>query len=130
MLTAATLGMAAYAIFSIGSGLLGLLGALPVQLEPFANLGLIVLGILLLLASAFVRVQFPGGVALALGALLGLQALALHNDAHSYGGVTLVPQVGRGAFAAALALLAYFGSRAAPSSDEAPRDRARTSHDG
>ena len=109
MLTAATLGMLAYGLYSAGLGVAGLLGF--VALEVWANLGLIVLGLLLALAAAFVRVRLPGGLALALSAMLGLQALALHNDLHFYGATTVPPQALRGACAALLLVLAYAGGR-------------------
>jgi hypothetical protein len=109
MLTAAALGMVGYGFYSAGLGLAGLLGFVP--LEVWANLGLIVLGLLLMLSAAFVRVKMPGGLALALSALLGLQALALHNDLHFFGATMPVMQVARGAFAALLAVLAYRGGR-------------------
>lgn len=109
MLTAATLGMLAYGLYSAGLGLAGLLGF--VALEVWANLGLIVSGLLLALAAAFVRVRLPGGLALALSAMLGLQALALHNDLHFYGATTVPPQALRGACAALLLVLAYAGGR-------------------
>ena len=109
MLTAATLGMLAYGLYSAGLGLAGLLGF--VALEVWANLGLIVSGLLLALAAAFVRVRLPGGLALALSAILGLQALALHNDLHFYGATTVPPQALRGASAALLLVLAYAGGR-------------------
>jgi len=109
MLTAAALGMLAYGLYSAGLGLAGLLGF--VALEVWANLGLIVSGLLLALAAAFVRVRLPGGLALALSAILGLQALALHNDLHFYGATTVPPQALRGACAALLLVLAYVGGR-------------------
>lgn len=109
MLTAAALGMLAYGLYSAGLGLAGLLGF--VALEVWANLGLIVSGLLLALAAAFVRVRLPGGLALALSAMLGLQALALHNDLHFYGATTVPPQALRGACAALLLVLAYAGGR-------------------
>jgi len=109
MLTAAALGMLAYGLYSAGLGLAGLLGF--VALEVWANLGLIVSGLLLALAAAFVRVRLPGGLALALSAILGLQALALHNDLHFYGATTVPPQALRGASAALLLVLAYAGGR-------------------
>jgi hypothetical protein len=72
---------------------------------------LIVLGLLLLLSSAFVRVRLPGGLAMALGALLALQALSLHNDMHFYGAILIAPQVIRAFVAGALAGLAFWGGR-------------------
>jgi hypothetical protein len=44
-------------------------------------------GALLVLAAAFVRVRLPGGVAFAIGAMLGLQALAVHDAVHLGTGV-------------------------------------------
>ena len=58
------------------------------RLELWAELGLIVFGALLPLAAAFVRVRLPGGLALAIGAMLGLQALAVHDAVRLGGGVT------------------------------------------
>jgi hypothetical protein len=115
MLTAATLGMLGYGLYSAGLGLAGLLGF--VVLEAWADLGLIVLGLLLTLSAAFVRVRLPGGLALALSAMLGLQALALHNDLHFFGAARPDIQALRGAFAALLAILAYAGGRRARAGD-------------
>ena len=50
-------------------------------------------GGLLALAAAFVRVRLPGGLAFAIGAMLGLQALAVHDAAHLGGGIE--PQLAR-----------------------------------
>lgn len=111
MLTAATLGMVGYGLYSVGLGVAGLLGF--VALEPWADLGLAVLGLLLMLSAAFVRVRLPGGLALALSAMLSLQALALHNDLHFFGGSRPDMQALRGAFAALLLVLAYLGGRRA-----------------
>ena len=57
------------------------------RLELWAELGLIAFGALLALAAAFVRVRLPGGLAFAIGAMLGLQALAVHDAVHLGGGV-------------------------------------------
>jgi hypothetical protein len=56
-----------------------------------------VFGLLLVLAAAFVRVRMPGGLAVAISAMLALQALAVHTAAHLESG--LVPQIGRGVLA-------------------------------
>lgn len=112
MLTIATLGLIGYGLYSVGAGLSDLIGAS--RLEVWADLGLIVLGLTLLPAAAFVRAGLPGGLALALGGVLGLQSLALHTAAHLYGGVAVLPQVARAAFAATLILLAYVGSTVSP----------------
>ncbi len=114
MLTAATLGMAAYGAYSIVAGVIDLI--FRSRLEVVADLALVAFGLLLLLAAAFVRVLIPGGLALALGALLGLHALSIHNSAHISGSVALAPQLARAGFAAAMLALAYLGSRAAKDS--------------
>ena len=80
MLTIATLGMAGYGLYSLGSGLLDLLWTS--RLALFANLSAISLGAMLVLAGLFIRAVLPGSLALALAALFGLQSLALHNAAH------------------------------------------------
>ena len=122
MLSAAALGMAGYGLYSAGLGLAGLVGFVP--LEVWANLGLIGLGLLLMLSAAFVRVRLPGGLALAISALLGLQALALHNDLHFFGRSAPVMQAARGAFAALLIALAYWGSRQAETPEDADGEDA------
>ena len=69
-----------------------------------AVLGLVVFGLLLVLSAAFVRVRLPGGLAFAIGAMLGLQALAAHNAVHLAGGVGW--QISRAAVAIVLVALA------------------------
>ena len=75
----------------LGRGRILLRGA---RLELWAELGLIVFGVLLVLAAAFVRVRLPGGLAFAIGAMLGLQALAVHDAVHLGTGVR--PQLASG----------------------------------
>lgn len=112
VLTIATLGMSAYGTYSVAWALVDLFrGA---RLELWAELLIALFGVLLVLASAFVRVKIPGGLAVAIGAMLGLQALAVHTAAHLESG--LAPQVGR----AALALF-LVGSAVAGDSHRAPR---------
>ena len=107
MLRTAALGLAFYGVYSIIIGLENLfVGA---ELEWWANLWVIAAGGLVLLSAAFVRVSMPGGLALAVGGLLGLQSISLHNDGHLYGQVLLVPQLVRATFAAILVGLAYVG---------------------
>jgi fatty acid desaturase len=102
MLTAAALGMVTYGLYSITWAAADLVrGA---HLELWAELGLMVFGALLVLAAAFVRVRLPGGLAFAIGAMLGLQALAVHDAAHLATGVA--PQVVRGAIALVLVAMA------------------------
>jgi hypothetical protein len=102
MLTAAALGMFSYGMYSIGWAVVDL--ARGARLELWAELGLIFFGALLALAAAFVRVRLPGGVAFAIGAMLGLQALAVHDAVHL--GTGLAPQIARGAIAVALVTIA------------------------
>ncbi len=108
MLTAATIGMVAYAVYSIVWAIVMVFLA---RLEVVAAVAVIAFGLLLLLSAAFVRVMIPGGLALAIGALLGLQAVAVHNDAHSAGGLMLLPQLVRAGIAVLLVALAYAGAR-------------------
>ncbi len=109
MLTAAALGMAGYGAYSVLWAVFDLVrGA---RLELWADLGLMVFGLLLMLSAAFVRVMLPGGIAFALGSLLGLQALAIHDAVHLTGRVALGSQLARGLFALALVGLAWSGSR-------------------
>ena len=122
MLTMASLGMFVYGIYSVGWAASDLIrGA---RLELWAELGLIAFGVLLMLASAFVRVRLPGGLAFALGALLGLQALAVHNGAHLGGNV--VPQVVQGALALLLVLAAWFSAPTSPAPPGRDSDRRST----
>ena len=107
MLTLSALGMFAFGLYSAIWAIVDLIrGA---RLELWAECGIILFGLLLALSAAFVRVRLPGGVAFAIGALLGLQALAVHTAAHFGSGLT--PQLVQAAFAAALVGLAYVGGR-------------------
>jgi hypothetical protein len=109
VLTIATLGLFGYGIYSIVWPVVDLLrGA---RLELWAELGLMLFGLMLALSAAFVRVRLPGGIALALGAMLGLQALAVHSAVHLANG--LAPQIGRAVLAVVLLVLARAGSDAA-----------------
>lgn len=102
MLTIASLGMFAYGVYSAGWAAADLIrGA---RLELWAELGLVAFGALLALAAAFVRVRLPGGLAFAVGAMLGLQALAVHDAVHLGGGIA--PQIVRASMAASLIAMA------------------------
>jgi hypothetical protein len=103
MLTAATIGMLSYAGYSIGWAAVDLMRG--PRLEWWAELGLVVFGLLLAIGALLVRVRLPGGLAFAMGAMLGLQALAVHTAAHLATGLT--PQIGRGVLALALAAMAH-----------------------
>jgi hypothetical protein len=109
VLTLATLGMAVYGLYSASWAIVDLVrGA---RLELWAELALVGFGLLLGLAAAFVRVALPGGIPLAISAMLGLQALAVHTDAHLQSG--LAPQAGRAALAVVLVAIAMAGQRSA-----------------
>jgi hypothetical protein len=97
VLTLAALGMFAYGTYSALWALFDVISG--ARLEWWAEALLVLFGLLLVLAAAFVRVRLPGGLAVAIGAMLALQALAVHTAAHLESG--LVPQVGR-------AVLAFF----------------------
>ena len=110
LLTIASLGMLLYGIYSIGWAAVDLIrGA---RLELWAELGLIAFGTLLALAAAFVRVRLPGGLAFAIGAMLGLQALAVHDAVHLGGGVPA--QVVRGSIVVVLIALALSDAPTSP----------------
>jgi hypothetical protein len=102
MLPLAALGMFTYGAYSLVWALVDLVrGA---RLELWAEGGTILFGLLLVLSAAFVRVRLPGGLALAVGSMLGLQALAVHNAVHLEGGLT--PQIVRAAMSLTLVALA------------------------
>jgi len=102
VLTTAALGMLVYGVYSIGLAVADLFSG--ARLELWAELGLMLFGMLLVLAAAFVRVRLPGGLAFAIGAMLGLQALAVHAAAHV--GTGVAPQIVRGAIALVLVAMA------------------------
>jgi hypothetical protein len=115
VLTIASLGMFSYGIYSVGWAVADLIrGA---RLELWAELGLMAFGALLALAAAFVRVRLPGGLAFAIGAMLGLQALAVHDAMHLGSGVA--PQIVRASIAIVLVAMALSDVRPSP----APRGR-------
>ena len=116
MLTAAALGMLLYGAYSAAWAIVDLLRG--PRLELWGEIGLIVFGLLLALSAAFVRVRLPGGLAFAIGALLGLQALEVHNAVHL--GTPVALQVWLGLFAAALVWMAYAGRRPGPSGPGSP----------
>lgn len=107
MLTAAALGMLLYGLHDVVAGTIDLVAA--GTLEWWANLWRMLAGATLMLAAVFVRVSIPGGLALAIAGLLGLQSISLHNDVHFYGSLLPLPQIMRAIFSALLVTLAYFG---------------------
>ena len=112
MLTVAALGLVGYGLYSAGFGLVVLLAG-PYRLEWWAGIALLGFGVLLTVSAPLVRVRFPGSLALAIGAMLGLQAFSLHNDLHFYGRTVALFQLARGAFAALMVALAWVGHRTA-----------------
>jgi hypothetical protein len=122
MLTAAALGMLSYGIYSAGWAVADL--ATGARLETWADLGLIAFGALLALAAAFVRVRLPGGLAFAIGAMLGLQALAVHDAVHL--GTGVAPQIARASIAAILVAMALSDARPAPAPPTRGPDRRTT----
>jgi hypothetical protein len=107
VLTLATLGMFAYGTYSAVWAVFDLIYG--PQLELWAELAMVLFGLLLVLAAAFVRAQVPGGLAMAIGAMLALQALAVYTAAHLDSG--LAPQVGRAVLALCLVAGAAAGVR-------------------
>jgi hypothetical protein len=110
MLTVAVLGLAGYGVYSAGLGLVVLVAG-PYRLEWWAGIALLGFGLLLTVSAPLIRVRFPGSLALAIGAMLGLQAFSLHNDLHFYGRTVVLFQVARGAFAALMVALVWVGQR-------------------
>lgn len=106
VLTFATLGMLAYGMYSIAWALVDIVrGA---QLEWWAELGIMIFGVLLVLSVALVRSAVPGGLFFAGAALLGLQSSAVHTAAHLGSG--LAPQIARAVLGACLLVLAWSGT--------------------
>jgi hypothetical protein len=129
MLTAAAMGLAGYGLYSVVLGLAVLIAG-PYRLEWWAGVALFGFGLLLTLSAPLVRVRFPGGLALAIGAMLGLQAFSLHNDMHFYGRIVPLFQVARGAFAALIVALAYAGQRTAGIGDRSETSDERRAPGG
>jgi hypothetical protein len=106
VLKLATLGMFLYATFSIGWAANDLFNG--AQLETWAEIGIVVFGALLALSAALLRAQIPGGLPFAVAALLGLQALDVHNAVHLETG--LPAQLARAAVGLVLIVMAFLGS--------------------
>lgn len=112
VLTLAALGMFGYGVYSALWAVVDVISG--ARLEWWADVLLVLFGLLLVVAAAFVRVRMPGGLAVAIGAMLALQALAVHTAAHLDSG--LVPQVGR-------AVLAFFLVGSAVADENRSRSR-------
>ena len=107
MLRAAALGMFLYGGYSVSIGLIDFIFV--EKLEWWANLWMILAGVVLLFGAIFTRISFPGGLALAIGGLLGLHAISLHNEIHIHGQLSQSLQLSRLAFAVLLVILGYYG---------------------
>jgi fatty acid desaturase len=106
----AAFGMLAYGLHQVGVGVDGMTRGTP--LEAWATAALVLLGSLLIVSAIIVYLGVPGALAAALGSLLGLQALAIHNAVHlSPSPESVGPHLVRGAFSATLVLLAWAGDR-------------------
>jgi hypothetical protein len=102
--------MAAYGLQQVGVALDGMKRGFP--LEGWATIALVVFGALLVISAVILYVGMPGALASAIGSLLALQALALHNAVHlSSTPGELRPHFMRGLVAAALVVLAWAGER-------------------
>ena len=113
MLTVASIGMFTYGGYSVAWAIVDLIrGA---RLELWAEAGLVLFGLLLMLSAALVRIRLPGGLAAAIGAMLGLQSLAVHNAVHV--DTSVAPQVGRAVLALTLVFLAYASEERATRED-------------
>jgi len=72
VLTLAALGMFGYGTYSAFWAVFDVISG--ARLEWWADVLLVLFGLLLVVAAAFVRVRMPGGLAVAIGAMLALQA--------------------------------------------------------
>jgi len=107
MLRVAALGMFLYGGYSVIGGLIDFIFL--ETLEWWANLWTILSGLILAFGAMFTRISFPGGLALAIGGLLGLHAISLHNEIHVYGQLSQTRQFSRLAFATLLVALGHYG---------------------
>tara|TARA_B100000029_G_scaffold318775_1_gene311269 strand:- start:2526 stop:2891 length:366 start_codon:yes stop_codon:yes gene_type:complete len=107
MLRVAALGMFLYGGYSVTSGLIDFIFL--EEFEWWANLWKIVAGLVLTFGAVFTRISFPGGLALAIGGLLGLHAISLHSEIHLYGQLSTSLQLSRVFFAVLLVILGYYG---------------------
>ena len=124
MLNLATFAMSLYAVYSMGWAANDLFHR--AQLEVWAEVGLIAFGALLAFAAVIVRARIPGGVAFTAAALLGLQALDVHNAAHL--DTSLGAQVARAAAGVVIVAAVWVGGT--EDSEDPMRDqRAREGAD-
>ncbi len=112
MLTAATLGLAGYGVYSVVAAIADMI--VFARLEWWADIGGGMLGLSLLFAAVLVRARVPGGLAFALGGLLGLQALGLHNSMHLHGSIQIIEESARAGFGILLMVLGWIGGKREP----------------
>ena len=106
VLKLSTLLMSLYGTYSIGWAANDLYQGK--QLELWAACTLIGFGLLLGVAALVTNARIPGGLPIAAAALLGLQALDVHNAAHL--GTPLGTQFTRALFSFALLAAAFLGT--------------------
>jgi len=101
--------MLGYGIYAAGWSLVDLL--IRARLEAWADMTTAATALLLVPAAVLIRAGIPGGLPLGLAALLGLQAISLHNSMHLYGEIQVWTEAGRAAFGAVVMLVAAAGQR-------------------
>lgn len=104
-MNAATLLLSVYGTWAIAWGAYDL--ARLERVETWAAGAVIAFGLLLLLGSVIARVRIPGGLPIVAAALLGLQALDVHNASHL--GTPLPWQWARALVSALLMAAAFYG---------------------
>ncbi len=133
VLNGSTLLMSLYGTYSIGWAANDLFQRH--QVESWAAWAVIAFGVLLVLAALVTRSRVPGGLPMAAAALLGLQALDVHNAAHLE--TPLWAQLGRAVVGGLLLGLAFYGGlparaaiptvkRAADTINQRPRTHENT----
>ncbi len=127
MLTAATLACVAYAFYTIGWSIIDVL--VWSRLEVWADLGTSAIALLLLPAAVLIRAGIPGGLPLGFAALLGLQAISLHNSMHLYGEVQVWTESARAVFGAWLMMFAIAGQQREAAVRKAEAERVPAAED-
>lgn len=116
-----TLLLSLYATYSIGWAARDLFQV--EQLEPWASCAVMAFGVLLVLGALASRSRIPGGLLITAAALLGLQALDVHNAAHL--GTALVWQIGRALLSVLLIGMAWYGGLPSRRLEAGERSRVR-----
>ena len=116
-----TLALVGYASYAVGWSLLDII--LWSTLEVWANLATMVAAALLVPAAVLVRARIPGGLPLAFAALVGVQAISLHNSMHIHGEIWVLGESLRGAFGAGMMALAVIGQQREAAGEAGAEDR-------